>query len=125
MSFNKVEGLNNYIFQDTGDDKLIGLLKREVEMYRDISAVGLAAELTSHEFNALYQNIKRNLKILNSKLSKTALNPIVVNTYNAFDSLEKLHQRMSPLYRQSRSRKSNIYLYEFIEKTAEYDDTDI
>ncbi|MBO3790956.1 ATP-binding protein [Bacillus amyloliquefaciens] len=121
----KVEELNKYIFQDTGDDKLIGLLKREVEMYRDISAVGLAAELTSHEFNALYQNIKRNFKILNSKLSKTALNPIVVNTYNAFDSLEKLHQRMSPLYRQSRSRKSNIYLYEFIEKTAEYFKNDI
>ncbi|MGG0024356.1 ATP-binding protein [Bacillus inaquosorum] len=122
----KLKRLNHYIFNsNNNDDKLIGLLKREVEMYRDISAVGLAAELTSHEFNALYQNIKSNFKILNAKLSKTALNPIILKTFNAFDSLEKLHQRMSPLYRQSRARKSDIFLHDFINKTAEYFNNDL
>ncbi|WP_024572075.1 MULTISPECIES: sensor histidine kinase [Bacillus] len=121
----KIDQLNKYIFHNNKDDKLIGLLKREVEIYRDISAVGLAAELTSHEFNALYHKIKKDLRILNTKLKNTALNPIVLKIFNAFDSLEKLHQRMSPLYRKSRARRSDIYLYEFIERVAEYFKNDL
>jgi signal transduction histidine kinase len=107
------------------DDKLIGLLKREVNMYRDISAVGLAAELTSHEFNSLYHTIKEDLNKLNIALRTTGLISIVEKVQNAFLSLEKLHQRMSPLYRQSRTKRKEIQLKTFIENAIEYFASDL
>lgn len=123
--------LDNVIYKfeksvsEYNEDLLIGLLKKEVNMYRDLSAVGLAAELTSHEFNSLYQKIKQNLNYLNKALSKTKVLPVLSSITNAFLSLERLHQRMSPLYRQTRARKKDINLYKFIESTCEYFASDI
>ncbi|WP_214772387.1 ATP-binding protein [Exiguobacterium sp. s39] len=123
---NMIENFNNIIKNnDYTDDQLIGILKKEVDMYRDISAVGLAAELTSHEFNALYQEIKRNYKILDLKLKNTSLLPVLQKSNRAFRSLERLHERMSPLYRQSRNIKSEINLKKFIGTLVEYFSTDL
>ncbi|WP_227394989.1 sensor histidine kinase [Jeotgalibacillus aurantiacus] len=123
---NTIKNFNNIIDNvNYTDDQLIGILKKEVDMYRDISAVGLAAELTSHEFNALYQEIKRNYKILDSKLKNTSLSSVLQKSNNAFRSLERLHTRMSPLYRQSRNVKSEIKLNKFIDTLMEYFYTDI
>ncbi|PED47349.1 MULTISPECIES: sensor histidine kinase [Bacillus] len=118
------ESYNNKIDLDS-DDKLIGLLKKEITMYRDISAVGLAAELTSHEFNALYHSIKENLKLLNTALKNTRIIPVVQKVQTAFSSLERMHRRMSPLYRQSRMVRKEIPLKKFIENTIEYFHSDI
>lgn len=123
---NTIENFNNIIKNnDYTDNQLIGILKKEVDMYRDISAVGLAAELTSHEFNALYQEIKRNYKILDSKLKNTSLLPVLQKSNRAFRSLERLHERMSPLYRQSRNIKSEINVKKFIGTLTEYFSTDL
>ncbi|PGD05952.1 ATP-binding protein [Bacillus toyonensis] len=107
------------------DNQLIGLLKKEITMYRDISAVGLAAELTSHEFNALYHSIKENLGLLNTALKNTRIVPIVQKVQTAFSSLERMHRRMSPLYRQSRMIRKEIPLKRFIENTIEYFHSDM
>ncbi|WP_410512442.1 ATP-binding protein [Paenibacillus sp. BR2-3] len=107
------------------DNDFIGLLKKEVTMYRDLSAVGLAAELTSHEFNALYSTIQENLNVLYRSLSKTKALPVVEKTRNAFKSLERLHQRMNPLYRQVRARKEKIFLKQFINSILEYFESDL
>jgi signal transduction histidine kinase len=123
---NTIRSFNNFIQNNEyTDDQLIGILKKEVDMYRDISAVGLAAELTSHEFNALYQEIKKNFKILDSKLKNTSLNPVLQKSHRAFRSLERLHERMSPLYRQSRNIKSEIKLNGFVNTLTEYFSTDL
>ncbi|MCY8893116.1 ATP-binding protein [Bacillus spizizenii] len=123
---NTVRSFNNFIQNNEyTDDQLIGILKKEVDMYRDISAVGLAAELTSHEFNALYQEIKRNFRILDSKLKNTSLNPVLQKSHRAFRSLERLHERMSPLYRQSRNIRSEIKLNGFVNTLTEYFSTDL
>ncbi|OOC58735.1 sensor histidine kinase [Paenibacillus ihbetae] len=107
------------------DDNLIGLLKKEVTMYRELSAVGLAAELTSHEFNALYSGIQQNLALLQRSLGQTRLLPVIEKTRSAFRSLERLHQKMNPFYRQVRSRKSDIMLTHFINSVVDYFKTDI
>lgn len=107
------------------ENEFIGLLKREVNMYRDISAIGMAAELTSHEFNALYKSIHENLSILGKALNNTKVVPYIGNIQKAFVSLERLHQRMSPLYRQARFRKKVINLYNFIMSALEYFKSDI
>ncbi|MFV8520900.1 ATP-binding protein [Bacillus sp. SBS7] len=107
------------------DDKLIGLLKKEITMYRDISAIGLAAELTSHEFNALYYGIKQDLSLLNKALKNTRALPLVLKIQKAFTSLEKMHNRMSPLYRQSRMLRKEINLKSFIESIIEYFNSDL
>lgn len=125
-AINTIKNFSNIIENnDYTDDQLIGILKKEVDMYRDISAVGLAAELTSHEFNALYQEIKRNNKILDSKLKNTSLLPVLQKSNRAFRSLERLHERMSPLYRQSRNIKSEINVKKFIGTLTEYFSTDL
>jgi signal transduction histidine kinase len=102
------------------EDEYIGLLKKEVTMYRDISAVGLAAELTSHEFNALNKAISDNISVLNKSLEGTRSYNNLQKIQKAFTSLERLHHRMSPLYRQTRIRSKSIILYEFIFSTQEY-----
>jgi len=107
------------------DDELIGLLKKEVDLYRDLSAVGLAAELTSHEFNGLYAGINENIKILQGALKTTRVIPYIEKIKRAFNSLERLHQRMSPLYRQSRFRRTEIVLRDFINDVVEYFRSDI
>jgi signal transduction histidine kinase len=107
------------------DNAYIGLLKKEVSLYRDLSAVGLAAELTSHEFNALYSGIREDLSVLNKALAKSSIVPIVSRVFNSFKSLERLHQRMNPLYRQVRARKENISLRKFLESVLEYFESDI
>lgn len=107
------------------DDDFIGFLKKEVIMYRELSSIGLAAELTSHEFNALYNSINENINILYKSLSKTKALPVIERTRNAFKSLERLHQRMSPLYRQVRARKERIILKQFIDNVLEYFESDI
>lgn len=107
------------------DDDFIGFLKKEVIMYRDLSSIGLAAELTSHEFNALYSSIHENINVLYKSLSKTKALPVIEKTRNAFKSLERLHQRMSPLYRQARARKEKIILDQFIRNVLEYFESDL
>ncbi|UKS26633.1 ATP-binding protein [Paenibacillus sp. HWE-109] len=107
------------------DDTYIGQLKKEIDLYRDLSAVGLAAEITGHEFNSLYGSIRESLSLLTKALKQTKVLPIVEKTNKAFSSLEKLHQRMSPLYRQTRNRKSEIVLRDFIQNTVDYFLTDL
>ncbi|UED69446.1 sensor histidine kinase [Brevibacillus sp. HD3.3A] len=107
------------------DNEYIGFLKKEVGMYRDLSAVGLAAELTSHEFNALYSTIQENLNILYKSLNQTKALPVVEKTRNAFKSLERLHQRMNPLYRQVRARKQKITIKNFVGSVLEYFESDL
>ncbi|HYE08698.1 MAG TPA: HAMP domain-containing sensor histidine kinase, partial [Patescibacteria group bacterium] len=120
--------LNNNI-NNTGffnfEDEYIGLMKKEVNMYRDLSAIGLAAELTSHEFNTLYSTIRNNLNNLHHALSETKILPYVENTKVAFNSLERLHQRMSPLYRQSRYKQKEIRLNELVVNVLEYFKADL
>jgi len=106
------------------DDALIGILKKEVDMYRDLSAVGLAAELTSHEFNALYSEINQDISFLYRTLKNTKVLPIVERTRRSFKSLERLHQRMSPLYRQIRARKGKIKFKEFVDDMFSYFESD-
>ncbi|MDQ0341149.1 signal transduction histidine kinase [Caldalkalibacillus uzonensis] len=124
LSENLDEIYEDYRNNET-DEAFIGLLKKEIELYRDLSAVGLAAELTSHEFNHLYNRIRENLDIMlrASRNKKTAA--IVENTLGAFRSLEKLHQRISPLYRQTRYRRREIDLRAFLESVIEYFSTDV
>ncbi|GBG07647.1 ATP-binding protein [Paenibacillus agaridevorans] len=107
------------------DDAYIGLLKQEVNMYRELSAIGLAAELTSHEFNALYKSIRDQLGLLQKSLANTRILPVVEKTGAAFRSLERLHQRMNPLYRQVRARKQNINIKAFLESVLEYFESDL
>ncbi|MEY9096708.1 ATP-binding protein [Paenibacillus sp. RC84] len=107
------------------DEFLIGLLKKEVEMYRDLSAVGLAAEMTSHEFNSLNKVIRENVDALSKALKPTPLAPVIQRVNQSFTSLERLQARMSPLYRQSRKRSKDINLKIFIDDVLEYFSTDI
>lgn len=46
-------------------------------MYRDLSAVGLAAEMTSHEFNALNKIIRENVDALSKALKPTPLASVI------------------------------------------------
>lgn len=127
-AINAIEELRKKITSNDSllsDDVYIGFLKQEVELYRDLSAVGLAAELTSHEFNALYQSIRDNLDKLQLSLANTSILPLLKRTISAFRSLERLHQRMSPLYRQVRARKGKINLREFIYSVLEYFNSDL
>lgn len=123
MTETKTKFVNGEIM--VSDDAYIGLLKQEVHMYRDLSAVGLAAELTSHEFNALYKTIQDNLGLLRKSLANSAILPVVDKAGAAFRSLERMHQRMNPLYRQVRARKENLQLGKFIENVLEYFDSDV
>ncbi|WP_145948522.1 sensor histidine kinase [Paenibacillus sp. Y412MC10] len=107
------------------DEFLIGLLKKEVEMYRDLSAVGLAAEMTSHEFNSLNKVIRENVDALSKALKPTPLAPVIQRVNQSFASLERLQARMSPLYRQSRKRSRDINIKLFIDDILEYFSTDI
>ncbi|WP_168735959.1 ATP-binding protein [Cohnella fermenti] len=123
-----VTGLKNKIARGDktfSDDAYIGLLKQEVNMYRELSAVGLAAELTSHEFNALYKSIRDQLGLLQKSLANTSILPVVEKTGAAFRSLERLHQRMNPLYRQVRARKQSISIKSFLENVLEYFESDL
>lgn len=106
------------------DDSLIGKLKQELTTYRDLSALGLATELTDHEFNSLYSKIKENLNSLSKALKNTRALPMLNNTINGFKSLEKLHERMSPLYRQSRNKKNNINLKDYVNTILEFFNSD-
>ncbi|MEF2968619.1 ATP-binding protein [Paenibacillus sp. M1] len=117
-SLESIDILNN-------DEFLIGLLKKEVEMYRDLSAVGLAAEMTSHEFNSLNKVIRENVDALLKALKPTPLAPVIQRVSQSFSSLERLQARMSPLYRQSRKRTKDINLKLFIDDVLEYFSTDI
>ncbi|WP_312519125.1 ATP-binding protein [Anaerospora sp.] len=119
-SIEKIE--NN---QWLNDDNYIGFLKKEVALYRDLSAVGLAAELTSHEFNALHFDISQNLSTLSVSLRNTKAKPVVDTLSNAFQALERLHQRMSPLYRQVRMRRTDINLKQFLINTLDFFSADI
>lgn len=107
------------------DNSLIGILKKEVTMYRELSAVGLAAELTSHEFNNLYGSIKEDLEVLQKGLKGSPAMPYLEKTERAFLALEKLHQRMSPLYRRTRARRKNIKVRDFVTGLIEYFKSDL
>lgn len=107
------------------DGDLIGKLKTELTTYRDLSALGLATELTDHEFNSVYSNLKENLNKLSIALGKTKLMVLLNGVNTGFKSLEKLHERMSPLYRQSRHRKINLSLKEYIENVLVFFNSDI
>ncbi|MGO4498583.1 ATP-binding protein [Paenibacillus sp. 2RAB27] len=119
-----IDNLNNINFINN-DEFLIGLLKKEVDMYRDLSAVGLAAEMTSHEFNSLNKVIRDNVDALSKALTPTPLAPVIQRVSQSFSSLERLQARMSPLYRQSRKRAKDINLRLFIDDVLEYFSTDI
>ncbi|NMF01149.1 ATP-binding protein [Aneurinibacillus aneurinilyticus] len=122
LDFGKKLTSENILYSD---DEFIGYLKREVSLYRDLSAVGLAAELTSHEFNSLYGSIRKNVSLLKQALKNTRVLPVINNVENSFFSLEQLHQRMSPLYKQTRSVRRSINLKEFIKNTLDYFSTDL
>lgn len=107
------------------DQILIGKLKTELTTYRDLSALGLATELTDHEFNSVYAKIKEGLNKLSKALVTTRLVPILNNVSTGFKSLEKLHERMSPLYRQSRNRKVEINMRTYIDNLLEFFSSDI
>ncbi|WP_128895936.1 sensor histidine kinase [Longirhabdus pacifica] len=107
------------------DDQLIGHLKQELTTYRDLSALGLATELTDHEFNSIYSKISDQFQILKKSLRHTKILPLVENTFLAFKSLEKLHERMSPLYRQSRHRRKEINVKKYIGDTLKFFASDI
>ncbi|MCR8644717.1 ATP-binding protein [Paenibacillus sp. N1-5-1-14] len=107
------------------DEHLIGKLKTELTTYRDLSALGLATELTDHEFNSIYAKINENFNKLIKALGKTGVLPILNNTVSAFKSLEKLHERMSPLYRQSRHRKKDIKIRDYVDGVLDFFSSDI
>lgn len=90
------------------------MLEKEIKLYRELAATGLAAELTNHEFNSLNLKVREDLQKLKRSLHKTKVIPLIDRILTGFRSLERLYRKISPLYRQTRHQQKNISIKEMI-----------
>lgn len=91
-------------------------IKRQWELAKETSQLGIAVEIIDHEFNVLYSQINASLELM-SKEKTYSTSTQFEYLSKAFQSLEDKYSLLSPLYRSKNAISKDIKcsdLYSFI-----------
>lgn len=110
LKFNKVIDHFERVDETVDEDLLIGKYRKEnkelhnkLDIFYELSQLGMAIEIIDHQFNVLYSEITNSIKHFSTMSMENEKDKKYYDQLRqAFEHLETSHQLLAPLYRTTR-----------------------